>query len=560
MIATYRKENVTYKLITMAVLAAALFFVIRIVYAGIIALPYPKELLEASNVSLTNEFLAGRSPYTIASLARFVPGTNYDYPFMNSLIAATIAKITGCTAVTAHFIISLGCILASGVIGFVMTLRCSKTTVAPSIAFILFMFCHWRFGYISAAPDDLGLLLLLLTSLAATSPMIRKKPLWCAIGITVCFYTKQYYVFVAVGIFIYMFMCSRREGIKLFIWTTVINVVVGVLITVFWPLYWTKAFLFTYLGTAVGGGGAITTFIYQLKYLAVLFAALFAIIVYFAARALRNLYRNNKKLSSIRINENDPFALSAAQSVVMLIPLFFIGRNDGAILSYFLQLWIPFVILTALVCFERMLPDNGDKDPIHRIDVKNAVFSFIYLAIAAFTLYLGFGKLPLHVLSDQEIKEWKKAYDYTRKYSEEGDVFYSRALAYDGFIRGNGEWMCGHEGEVEQNTYYGLEKAGIKIDNFPYISRIVDQNVAYRANMLEKAENYEYSLITFETEDHFSIFNQEVCNQYGYTCIDTVTLQLGNMPYEVKFYARRDIDEMGMLIKNMKGGKSDVFE
>ncbi len=292
------------------------------------------------------------------------------------------------------------------------------------------------------------------------------------------------------------------------------------------------------MGTAVGGGGAIATFIYQLKYLAILFATLFAIIVYFAARALRNMYRNNKKLSSIRIVENDPFALSAIQSIIMLILLFFIGRNDGAILSYFLQLWIPFVILMALVCFERMLPDNGDDELIHRISVLGAVYSFVYLFITAFTLYLGFGKLPLHVLDDQEIKEWKKAYDYTRLYSEEGDVFYSRALAYDGFARGNGEWMCGHEGEVEQNTYYGLERAGVNIESFPYISRIVDQNVTYRTSLLEKAQKHEYSLITFELEDHFSIFNQEVCEHYGYTCIDTVTLQLGNMPYDVKFYAR----------------------
>ena len=141
------------------------------------------------------------------------------------------------------------------------------------------------------------------------------------------------------------------------------------------------------------------------------------------------------------------------------------------------------------------------------------------------------------MLNDQEIRDWKKAYEYTGLYREEGDVFYSRALAYDGFIRGNGDWMCGHEGEVEKNTYYGLEKAGVKIENYPYISRIVDQNVGYREKMLEKARKHEYSLITFEVEDQFSIFNQEVCEYYGYTCIDTITLQLGNMPYDVKLYA-----------------------
>ncbi len=62
MIERFKQEKTSYKIFTMAVLAAAIFFVCRIVYAGILALPYPKELLEASNVALTETFLAGRSP------------------------------------------------------------------------------------------------------------------------------------------------------------------------------------------------------------------------------------------------------------------------------------------------------------------------------------------------------------------------------------------------------------------------------------------------------------------------------------------------------------------
>ena len=149
MTALYKQEKIIYRLITMAVLAAALFFVYRIVNAGLIALPYPSELLEASNVALTEEFLSGRSPYTTAALGRTIPGINYDYPFLNSLIAAGLAKITGVSAVTAHFIISLATILASGMIGYVIVRKYAQTTVSPILTAVLFMFCHWRFGYIS---------------------------------------------------------------------------------------------------------------------------------------------------------------------------------------------------------------------------------------------------------------------------------------------------------------------------------------------------------------------------------------------------------------------------
>lgn len=99
MIERFKQEKTPYKILTMAVLAAAIFFVCRIVYAGILALHYPKELLEASNVALTETLLAGKNPYTLSSLEWDMPGVNYDYPFLNSLIAAAIAKITRCSAV-----------------------------------------------------------------------------------------------------------------------------------------------------------------------------------------------------------------------------------------------------------------------------------------------------------------------------------------------------------------------------------------------------------------------------------------------------------------------------
>ncbi len=478
-----------------------------------------------------------------------MPGVNYDYPFLNSLIAAAIAKITRCSAVTAHFVISLICILGSGTIGWILTERISKTTVAPSLAAILFMFRHWRFGYISATPDDLGMFLLLLTSLAAATPEIRKKPAWCALGITLCFYTKQYFVFVAPGLFIYMLMYSRKEAIKLFFYTLLLNAVAAVVITIYWPLYWTKAFLFTYVGTFIGGGGEIATLIYQLKYLIVLFAALFVIIVVAAAMSLRKLYRNNKRLADIKVRENDPFAMSAVQSVLMLIPLYFLGRNDGVLLSYFLQLWIPFIVITALACFERMLPGYPNtknpetpenSDIVTGTDtgiIIKCMYPAIYIAIAVFTIYFGYAKLPLHILTTEEIDQWKKAYEYTEEYSTQGDIFYSRTLAYEGFARGNGEWMCGHEGEPDEESEIHLAQIGLTEETYPYIHMIVEQNAEYRRNLIRKAENHDYSLITFETDDHFTAFNDEVCEKCGYRCIDRLSLQLGNMPYEVSFYA-----------------------
>ena len=531
MITRFKEERLEYKIITLAVLAAALFFVCKIIYAGIIALPYPKEVQEASNVALTNTFLSGRSPYTLSALNWDVPGVNYDYPFLNSLVAAAVAKITQCNAVTAHFFVSLVSILLSGLLGAAFVNGNLKTTIGQPLAAIMFMFCHWRYGYISAAPDDLGLFILLLTAYVAVSPKIKNKPLICAIGITLCFYTKQYLVFISAAVFVYMLLYSWKDAVKLFAWTVLINAVIAVVISIFWPLYWTKAFLFTYVGTAIGGGGEVSTLVFQLKYILVMFAALFVVTVISAALELRKIYMANKSLRGIRVRENDVFAMSAVSSVVMLIPLLVLGRNDGAMFSYFLQLWMPFVTVVAIICFEKMIPDIPDGGR------RNFIYAVVYMLIAASTVYFGFGKLPVHILTRREIDNWQKAYEYTEQYSRQGDIFYSRGLAYDGFARANGEWMCGHEGEPDEESEVFLAKWGITPETYPYVHMIVQQNAAFRQRISEKAKEHGYSLIIFETDDRFIPFNEEKCARIGYRCIDRLDLQFGNMAYEVVFYA-----------------------
>ncbi len=531
MLTSFRQQKTIYKLLTLAVLAAALFFVVRVAYGTYLSLPYSRELLEPANVALTETFMQGRSPYTLSSLTWDVPGINYDYPFISSLIAAAVAKIISCRAVTAHLIVSFATIIASGILGAPMV-RNNKTTVAPALAALMFMFCHWRFGYVSAAPDDIGLLLLIITLYVATSPKITRKPIICAVLITLCFYTKQYFVFVAVPVFIYMFLYSMKEAFKLFAYTVLINAVVAIVITVYWPLFWMRAFAFTYLGAGKGGGAKLATLIEQLDYLVFSFAALFAVIATAAFLALRKLKKSGRSLSTIlKVKENDLFALSVINTIIMTIPLAFLGRNDGAFISYFLQLWMPSVTIVALVSFERMRPESEKR-------IYTYIHQGAYVLIAALTIYLGFGSLPFHILTPDEIANWQKAYEYTAEYSKEGDIFYSRSLAYDGFLRGNGQWQCGHEGEVSEYTISALESAGISPDYFPYVMDLVDQNVNYRNSLIQKAEDHSYSLITFEPGTDSVLIGEDLCSTYGYTRIDILPLQLGNMSYDVAFYAR----------------------
>lgn len=544
----FKNERIEYKLLTIAIALAALYFVYRIINNVVIGFGYPREILEPANVSLTNLFLQGKSPYTLSALDWEIPGINYDYPFLTSLLVATIAKITGCSALAGHYALSIFCILATGVIGYRTINQYSRTTVAPTLGALLFMFCHWRFGYVSAAPDDFGLLVFLLTLNLAVNPKIKNKPLCCAIGVTISFYIKQYFVFSALGIFVYMLLYSKKEALKFFLYTLGLNVAAGVVVTIFWPLYWTYTILFLYSGCFTGVGFGLSYLFEQMKYLVAIFAALFAILIVGLVMAIRKLKAKKEKIRNIKIKENDAMTLFIVMIPVMLAPLVFFGRNDGAFVSYFLQLWMPSIVVVTLIVFERMLPDDTKEDVINsmaesKVGMKEYILTrqkWIYFAtymiIALFTVYFGFGKLPLHDMTEEELADWRKAYEIVDEFKDTGDVFYARSLAYKFMEDNGGICVCGHDGEVASDTLELLEQSPNLRKMFPYAIDIINKNQEYLGGVQYRAVWNEYPLVTYEVNGYSMIFMDEYMDFINYDLKDKLNLSVGNMNYEVSFY------------------------
>ncbi|MBR6159003.1 MAG: hypothetical protein IKQ40_01780, partial [Lachnospiraceae bacterium] len=240
----------------------------------------------------------------------------------------------------------------------------------------------------------------------------------------------------------------------------------------------------------------------------------------------KNDLKNDRKNERFRVSPNDAFSMSLVQIIVMMFPLYVIGRNDGAFLSYFLQLWIPFITVVALVSFERM--------------GRGIMHAAVYAGIAAFTIYFGFARLPLHVLTADEMADWQKAYGYTQKFAEQGEIFYARSLAYDptadDVTSVGGDCICGHDGEISPDTITALTGAGLPDSLTKYARRIVDQNLSYREKVQQKAKDHVYSLITFDKCGAYTLFDEAMLEEAGYRCIDRIDLQVGNMPYEVLFY------------------------
>lgn len=431
-------EKLSNRLITIATIAVMLLFICRIVYVGLIAMPYPKNMDDPANIALTETFLGESSPYTLESVDRSVPDINYSYPFMNSAIAVWIVNVFGVAPVNAHFIISLFSILLSGHFGYLIMKRYSDVGFIPFIAGFLFMLCHWNNGFISSSPHDLGMFLYILTLYVVINERIRNKPLWVAILATLCFYTMAVFSLVIIPAVLYMFIRSRRDGLKLVGWTVGINAVIAWFITATWPLYWTRAFVFPYYGSD----------------------------------------------------------LSVLSVVVWVI-----------------RLLSPPAFIAILMYIGRELRSNREW-----LDVCISVMAVVIVA------FVGLFMLPVHILTDDEIDDWNRAYEYSRIYSTQGQVYYARCLAYDNsFDIDNGDCLCGDDEVINENVLNTQAQI------------IVQQNLRYRQILDGLARDHIYKLISFD--DGFNIFNDEKCKEYKYSMLDRITLRTGNELHEVSFYA-----------------------
>lgn len=526
----FKEEKIIYKLMTLMLLAGMIFFVFRIIYSCVRGLPYPSEQLEPSNIALTRMFRNGTTPYTLASLDLDVLAVNYEYPFLGSVFALVLSYLVGGNIVLAHYIISFAAIIGTGVLGYLIVDRYSKTTASPVAAAILFMMCHWRFGYVSAAPDDLGLFFFVLTLYLSVSPKIKHKPLICAILTTVCFYTKQYFIVAALGIFIYMFLYSKKTAWKFLLYTLVINVVVGAIITIVWPLYWSHTIFFLYFGCVLGTGFGIANLIGQMRYLLAIFVGMFGVLFVAAIVYIRKkrASKEKEKKSWLNVHENDAFALFIVQIPVMMVPLVVLGRNDGAFLSYFLQLWMPAVIVVTLIILEKMV-DGSNK----------LLLDLVYGGVVAFTVLFCYLKLPLHTLTDEEIAMWEDTYAMVNEYEASGDVVYCSQLAYLAFENDSPYLFCGHDGEVSEYTLGLWEQSPISQVLFPYVDDIIEATVTYKNSIIYPGFDSKYNLLAFE-DGNSLMFSEDFVEgrPQGYTTyevFDRRTLRLGNAEYTVSF-------------------------
>lgn len=526
MIELFKKQHALYKILSILLAIISLVFIVKVSINTVRGLDYPNEILEPANVQLANAFLNGTIPYEISSYTHDglnIPPANFEYPFLNSGLAALLSIFIGGNTVVSLYIISFLSMVGTAFLGGLVILKESRTTVGAAMGFLLLMFCHWRYGYISGSPDGLGLFITMLVLFLACNSKTRNKGIWCALFTVLLFYTKQYYVAVGASVFIFLLIYSRREALKYLVSCFFMLTTSAIVISSVWPLYWTFSFLCLYHGCFQGWGvDGILNVINQMKYLLLIFGGMVIALLYATIVKYKSIDVKKEKVSSA--NEMNPMLLFEIQIPIQLLVLFIVGRNDGAYLTYFLQLLIPSLCIATIIAMEQM--------ETHKFESAHMT---LYVGLVIFTIYFGWNKLPMHMLSDEEIQTWNRAYALVDDYRGKGNILHARSTAYNGMFNGDVIYGTDHDGDVSDWAYDEYLESDFQRMLFPNAGIVYESNLRYREYLRERLKHGEILMIVM-TEGRNMYVNEQELELYGYKVKEEMDLQLGNTAYLTKFW------------------------
>lgn len=556
-------------IMTGIVVAYILFLLYRIVSAAIMTADFPSEYREAANIAMTRAILDGVNIYSDKCADLNIPTVCYLYGPLMSLLAAGIAKLLPMFSVPViHYIISFGAMIVSAfLIATIVGERC-KSLVAGPCAFMMTIFCHWRYGYVYGAPDSLGLCLMIAALYALYRCAYNTRKTWvcnwqivAAFWAVLTFFTKQYFIIVAITGGVYLLFVSKRKFGEYVISGIAMSAIAFLVISKLCPLYWTYSLYFLKgpgAGAAMGKTGKAYNSM-QISYLGGMFLTLFlamAVLVvillagillhmrfgFFFKQAEKEFFSFEKRNYKTDITSDFTcdikfYALVFSQLLLSGIILRYIGKNDGAFLSYYLQLFTPGLIM-ASVC----LVDNFDIQKL----VKNQEKAKLIFLVASYVIFIGYTiykvepRLIINKLSNEEMAGWSRAYEIADEYvtGENGEsIYYVPPMNYHGYENNQLIYNDGQPFVFTEKFLKAYEDSEIAQSLYPQGGKIIKQHLDYREGMRQKILKGEYKLVMF-IEDQDPVFTLEELGE-KYEHLETISLRTGNWSWPVQFWVRK---------------------
>ncbi len=489
----------------------------------------PNEYREAANVLLTKAFLDGGTPYALSAFSGETPCFIYLYGPLYSMVTALLSFLVPVDLILLHYLVTLVCMLVSAWAGARIVRRYTKSVTAPAAAFLFLLVCHWRYSFVNAVPDSMGIMLMMLTLLVLSSETFRYKPIVCASLTAAAFFAKQYFLLIAGTAFLYFLIYERKNALRYARDGILIALALALVISLKSPLFWTYTlYLAKGPGDGVGSkvtseGARISSNLYNFRQIMSLGGLFLPLFIAETAGVIVSFVK--KKLSRIDLL----LLLHLAVSGICLTG--YLGKNGGAWLSYYLELFAPALVLSSIIMLEKFLPEGELALPR-----KTAVFLFLfYLFFLGFTCLRIEQRLPKTPESAENYADWAEAERIIREHSD-GDTYLYPHLAYFGLEEGQYVYNSGQPFVVSEKFYRRYRESERDQKLFPHAETVFTSHLSYREAVRERVRRGEYSLLTYVPDyPADEIFNAEDLSLH-YRKLSTLTLRTGRELWETEFW------------------------
>ena len=499
----------------------------------------PQELREGVAVKLAVEFAKGNNPYSVAYNEINVPIINH-YGWFTAFflsIFLRVAKIFTiarpeiiCTLVTLG-IIAIGCLAMWGA-----AYEYSKNLFISTIASVIALSCYWRLTFNGGSfPDAYGLTLSFILMWIVEYDNKRKKyrlPLYILIVI-IMFYTKQYFVLCGVGIFIWLLVHDKRVAIRYLIYGFVSGIVSMILVNLWLPLYFTESLLYS---------GGTNTSDHNVEYEKMQFQVmydsykpLFMILICCAIVSAMSVVVIVKKKNYEDLKKAKLIVrYDAVMAFLGGLACIRIGQHAGALYSYYLQIWIPYILSFSLVCANEIAKRNI-KD-----NQYTSVLVMLLLLLVPKTCDRFYNTA---YVSEENMHNWTNVYSALDKYScgdgtkiLVGDPlsFYAIERNYEAYDYGSNEY-----------AYYGLlnDVNPSIISFFPRAEWLIERVENTRLEARNKIEEGAYSCLAIMQGNPCGITTDFVDKTGKYELDFEADLQTGGQVWHTYVYRAKEMSD-----------------
>ena len=533
--------------LTLPIVVYAVYLLYGILSHTILDSGIPNEYREAANVFMTMEFMEGKNPYALSSLGGELPPMIYVYGPLYSLVTAFIGSVfktvgLNINIVSLHYGVTFFCILISALLSYIMVYKKTKRHCLAAAAFVFLINCSWRYNYVNAVPDALGLMIMMLILFLISKEEKRFTVVAAALLTALIFFTKQYYFLIAGTVTIYLFLSKGfKASVKYLVSLFLISASFVLILLSTCPLF-TTYMLYLAKGPGKGvssnvtrGSVKMTGMEYnfsQIMSLGGIFLFFFILevigVIYFARKFLMA-----KKKFVLPVNAIESFdLLMIIHLFVSGVCLLYLGQNDGAWLSYYLELFMPALIMGALSFLGIVFDSISERKSTV---LSGAALSF-FLILLIFTVYKSSIRLPLSPVSESDREEWKEAVKVLDE--NPGDMYLYPHLSYYGIENDIYVYNTGQPFVVSDRFYKSYHKHTEMMERYPYAEEIFTEHFAFRDKIRQRVLNGEYSVVSY-IEDMDTVFDRDDL-QSSYRKAGTFALRTGRQVWDTELWVRVD--------------------